>query len=134
MKRIYYRLNWKNYLSDIEGTDGFSGHLKDKGDIIYQTFFNQVKSASAKNLKELCISIDNYSRTMIVILREEYTEVLTICMKYFQNREEYEKCIEIRNLIEKIKNKKPSLGVSKKEKLILMKMVPVIKTAKITKD
>lgn len=127
MKRIYYRLNWKNYLSDVEGDNGFSGHLRDKGDIIYQTFFNQIKSASARNLKELCIAIDDYSRTMIVISRDEYIEVLSICMKYFQNKEEYERCIEIRNLIEKIKAKKLSSKVSKKEKLILMKMSPVIK-------
>lgn len=127
MKRIYYRLNWKNYLNDVEGEDGFKGHLKNKGDIIYQTFFNQVKSASARNLKELCISMDDYSRTMIIISRDEYIEVLTICMLYFQNKEEYEKCIEIRNLIEKIKSKKLSSKISKKEKLILLKMSPVTK-------
>lgn len=127
MKRIYYRLNWKNYLNDVEGEHGFSGHLKDKGDIIYQTFFNQIKSASARNLKELCISIDDYSRTMIIISRDEYIEVLSVCMMYFQNKEEYEKCIEIRNLIEKIKTKKLSSKISKKEKLILMKMSSVTK-------
>ena len=127
MKRIYYRLNWKNYLSDVEGEGGFSGHLKNKGDIIYQTFFKQIKTASARNLKELCISIDDYSRTMIVITRDEYIEVLNICMMYFQNKENYEQCIEIRNLIEKIKNKKLSSKVSKKEKLILMKLSPVMK-------
>jgi hypothetical protein len=127
MKRIYYRLNWKNYLSDVEGEGGFSGHLQNKGDIIYQTFFKQIKTASARNLKELCISIDDYSRTMIVITRDEYIEVLNICMMYFQNKENYEQCIEIRNLIEKIKNKKLSSKVSKKEKLILMKLSPVMK-------
>lgn len=127
MKRIYYRLNWKNYLKDVEGEDGFTGHLKDKGDIIYLTFFKQIKTASARNLKELCISIDDYSRTMIVISRDEYVEVLGICMNYFQNKEEYEQCIEIRNLIQKIKNKKPSSKISKKEKLILMKLTPVMK-------
>jgi hypothetical protein len=46
---------------------------------------------------------------------------------YFQNKENYEQCIEIRNLIEKIKNKKLSSKVSKKEKLILMKLSPVMK-------
>jgi hypothetical protein len=127
MKRIYYRLNWKNYLSDVEGEGGFSGHLQNKGDIIYQTFFKQIKTASTRNLKELCISIDDYSRTMIVITRDEYIEVLNICMMYFQNKENYEQCIEIRNLIEKIKNKKLSSKVSKKEKLILMKLSPVMK-------
>jgi hypothetical protein len=127
MKRIYYRLNWKNYLKDIEGEDGFSGHLKHGGDIIYQAFFKQIKSASARNLKELCISIDDYSRTMIVISRDEYAEVLEMCMLYFQTKEEYEQCIEIRNLIQKIKNKKLSSKVSKKEKLILMKLSPVMR-------
>ena len=62
MKRIYYRLNWKNYLSDVEGNNGFSGHLSDKGDIVYDTFYSQIKSASSRNLKELCVSIDDYSR------------------------------------------------------------------------
>ena len=88
----------------------------------YKTFFKQIKSASARNLKELCITIDDYSRTMIVISRDEYAEVLSMCMLYFQNKEEYEQCVEIRNLIQKIKNKKPSSRISKKEKLILMKI------------
>lgn len=127
MKRIYYRLNWKNYLSDVEGNNGFSGHLSDKGDIVYDTFYSQIKSASSRNLKELCVSIDDYSRTMIVISRDEYHEVLELCMMYFQNKENYEKCIEIRNLIQKIKTKKLSSKVSKKEKLILMKIGSVIK-------
>jgi hypothetical protein len=127
MKRIYYRLNWKNYLSDVEGDNGFSGHLSDKGDIVYHTFYSQIKSASARNLKELCVSIDDYSRTMIVISRDEYNEVLELCMLYFQNKENYEKCIEIRNLIQKIKTKKLSSKVSKKEKLILMKIGSVMK-------
>jgi hypothetical protein len=47
--------------------------------------------------------------------------------RYFQNKENYEQCIEIRNLIQKIKNKKLSSKVSKKEKLILMKLSPVMK-------
>jgi hypothetical protein len=127
MKRIYYRLNWKNYLKDVEGEDGFSGHLKHKGDIIYRTFFKQIKSASARNLKELCISIDDYSRTMIVVSRDEYAEVLEMCMMYFQTKEEYEQCIEIRNLIQKIKTKKLSSKINKKEKLILMKLSPVMR-------
>jgi hypothetical protein len=59
---------------------------------------------------------------MIVISRDEYAEVLSMCMLYFQNKEEYEQCVEIRNLIQKIKTKKPSSRVSKKEKLILMKI------------
>jgi hypothetical protein len=59
---------------------------------------------------------------MIVISRDEYAEVLSMCMFYFQNKEEYEQCVEIRNLIQKIKTKKPSSRVSKKEKLILMKI------------
>jgi hypothetical protein len=64
---------------------------------------------------------------MIVISRDEYAEVLEMCMLYFQTKEEYEQCIEIRNLIQKIKTKKLSSKVSKKEKLILMKLSPVMR-------
>ena len=59
------------------------------------------------------------------IEQKDHSEWLAVFADY--TKQEYEQCIEIRNLIQKIKNKKLSSKVSKKEKLILMKLSPVMR-------
>lgn len=119
MKRIYYRLNWKEYLKN-------SGNTSDK-DSLYELLFEEVKSASQKNLKELCIASDSFTRTMILIPCEEYVELMQECIIYFQNKEDYEKCIQIRDVLEKLKKKKIKKRKQQNEnqKLILIKLNPV---------
>ena len=94
MKRIYYRLNWKEYLN--------SGNKKNEStDELYSLLFSEVKSALSKGTEELCIAADAYTRTMILVPIEEYTQLLEECINYFQQKENYEKCIEIRNTLRK---------------------------------
>lgn len=117
MKRIYYRLNWKDYLK--------SGNKKNESkDELYSLLFSEVKSALSKGKEELCIAADTFTRTMILIPIEEYKELLEECLMYFQTRENYEKCIEIKNTLEKIKIKKLRKRKSSTEsqKLILIRL------------
>ena len=117
MKRIYYRLNWKDYLN--------SGNKKNEStDELYSLLFSEVKSALSKGTEELCIAADTYTRTMILVPIEEYTQLLEECINYFQQKENYEKCIEIRNTLEKIKIKKLRKRRSSPEsqKLILIRL------------
>ena len=117
MKRIYYRLNWKEYLN--------SGNKKNEStDELYSLLFSEVKSALSKGTEELCIAADTYTRTMILVPIEEYTQLLEECINYFQQKENYEKCIEIRNTLEKIKIKKLRKRRSSPEsqKLILIRL------------
>ena len=89
MKRIYYRLNWKEYLN--------SGNKKNEStDELYSLLFSEIKSAISKNLNELCITADAYTRTMILVPYDEDSQLLEECINYFQIKENYEKCIEIK--------------------------------------
>lgn len=120
MKRIYYRLNWKDYLN--------SGNKKNEStDELYSLLFSEVKSALSKGTEELCVAADNYTRTMILIPYEEYTQLLEECLLYFQQKENYEKCIEIKKTLEKIKIKKMKKRKSSPEsnKLILIRLQQV---------
>jgi hypothetical protein len=117
MKRIYYRLNWKDYLK--------SGNLKNESkDELYSLLFSEVKSALSKRKEELCIAADTFTRTMILIPIEEYKELLEECLMYFQIRENYEQCIEIKNTLEKIKIKKfrKRKPTTESNKLILIRL------------
>lgn len=117
MKRIYYRLNWKDYLK--------SGNKKNESkDELYSLLFSEVKSALSKGKEELCIAADTFTRTMILIPIEEYKELLEECINYFQIRENYEKCIEIKNTLEKIKIKKlrKRKSTTESQKLILIRL------------
>lgn len=121
MKRIYYRLNWKDYLN--------SGNKKNEStDELYSLLFSEVKSALSKGTEELCIAADAFTRTMILIPYNEYIQLIEECLNYFQQKENYEKCIEIRNTLEKIKLKKRKKKRSSPEsqKLILIRLNQVM--------
>ena len=120
MKRIYYRLNWKDYLK--------SGNKKNESkDELYSLLFSEVKSALSKRKQELCIAADTFSRTMILIPIEEYKELLEECINHFQLREDYEKCIEIKSTLEKVKVTKirKRKSSTELEKLILIRLTQV---------
>jgi len=117
MKRIYYRLNWKDYLN--------IGNKKNESkEELYSILFSELKSAISKNLNELCIAADAYTRTMILVPYEEYTQLLEECIKYFQQKENYEKCIEIKKILEKFKIKKvkKKKSTTESQKLILIRL------------
>jgi len=117
MKRIYYRLNWKDYLN--------IGNKKNESkEELYSILFSELKSAISKNLNELCIAIDAYTRTMILVPYEEYTQLLEECINYFQQKENYEKCIEIKKTLEKFKIKKvkKKKSTTESQKLILIRL------------
>ncbi len=117
MKRIYYRLNWKEYLN--------SGNKKNEStDELYSLLFSEIKSAISKNLNELCITADAYTRTMILVPYDEYSQLLEECINYFQTKENYEKCIEIKKTLEKFKVKKVKKrkAPSESQKLILIRL------------
>ncbi len=117
MKRIYYRLNWKEYLN--------SGNKKNESTHeLYSLLYSEVKSALNKNLNELCITADAYTRTMILVPYDEYSQLLDECINYFQQKENYEKCIEIKKTLEKFKIKKMKKRKApiETQKLILVRL------------
>jgi hypothetical protein len=64
---------------------------------------------------------------MILVPCEEFAELMQECIMYFQNKEEYEKCIQIRDALEKLKKKKikKRKQTIENHKLILIKLNPV---------
>jgi len=61
---------------------------------------------------------------MILVPYEEYSQLLEECIGYFQQKENYEKCIEIKKTLEKFKMKKTKRkkSVTESQKLILIRL------------
>jgi len=61
---------------------------------------------------------------MILVPYEEYTQLLEECINYFQQKENYEKCIEIKKTLEKFKIKKvkKKKSTTESQKLILIRL------------
>jgi protein-arginine kinase activator protein McsA len=111
-------LNWRDYFRVSDK------HLKkvNKENIInlYRTLYKEIKSAVSKNISEQLIALDDSSRTVISVPKQDYKEFLDECMKYLLTAEDYESCAEIRDLLIKIENKKPKRKPKEVEKLLLI--------------
>lgn len=118
MNRIYFRLNWRDYFKVSEKQ--LKTIKKENLTKLYQTLYREVKSAVAKNINEQLIALDDSSRTVISVPKQDYTEFLNDCMKYLIAAEDYESCAEIRDTLIKIENKKSKRKPKEAEKLLLI--------------
>lgn len=118
-QRIYFRLNWREYFRVT------SEQLKrvKKEDLIrvYKKLYKEVIFASNKKMHEHLIAIDENTRTVISISNVDYEELLNLCQKNLEEKEDYESCAEIRDALIKLKSKKTKRKNKDVEKLLLIK-------------
>lgn len=119
MNRIYFRLNWRDYFRVSEK------HLKkikkESLSDLYKTIYKEVRSAVSQSRAEQLIALDDSTRTVISVPKQDYKEILDECMKHLLQTEEYESCAEIRDLLIKIDKKQRKMKPKEAEKLILIK-------------
>lgn len=119
MNRIYFRLNWRDYFRVSDK------HLKKikKENLtqLYQIILKEIKSAISQNKSEQLIAIDDSTRTVISVPKQDYKEILEECLKNLLASEDYENCAVVRDLLIKIEKKKRKMKPKEAEKLILIK-------------
>lgn len=112
-------IHWSKYL-DPTKNPRVKNFLKYRGDdVMWQVALNVHKSGNGgKHSKDkLAMIIHENAPYAISIHSSEYTQVLDLAIKYFQDKEEYEKCAEIVRFKDDVKNKRNSKV--KKDKSII---------------
>ena len=118
-QRIYFRLNWRDYFKTTSSQ--FKKLKKEAAIKVYQRLYKEIIFASNKKMKEHLIALDDSTRTVMAISNIDYEEVLTICQKFLEEKEDYESCAEIRDIIVKLQSKKNKRKPKEAEKLLLIK-------------
>lgn len=93
------------------GNQSVTNWLRDNKYVIYSELIRYIKKMIDEDLDSVqAIMISNLSDNIVFVVKRESMEItLKKSMEYFLEREEFEKCAEIRDLeilIEKVKNER----------------------------
>jgi len=96
MKRAtaFSTVNWRRYL-DVNENPRAKTFLESRGNEVLDQISSQIHKASKLGKKELVMVIHPNAGAVIRIPNEEFKEFLTICLRWFEKQENYEKCADI---------------------------------------
>jgi hypothetical protein len=116
LTNMYAKTDWKKYFHE-ESSPAVKEYLETNADRIYPWILTIIKQAVDENLDEVAIIKFTDTKMFATIQKNEYTDLLNKIMEYFIEKEEYEKCIEIRDLITilSIPTPKPKRKYTKKK-------------------
>lgn len=92
--KAFSTVNWRRYLDTTENPRAQS-FLNSNGDEVLWQIAGTVHKAAKKKSKEVVLLIHPNAGAVIRIPKEEYEEMLDLCLKWFVHREDYEKCTDI---------------------------------------
>jgi hypothetical protein len=98
LTNMYAKTDWKKYFHE-ESSPAVKEYLETNADRIYPWILSIIKQAVDENLDEVAIIKFTDTKLFATIQRSEYTDLLTKIMDHFVEKEEYEQCAEIRDLI-----------------------------------
>jgi uncharacterized Fe-S center protein len=98
LTNMYAKTDWKKYFHE-ESSPAVKEYLETNADRIYPWILTIIKQAVDENLDEVAIIKFTDTKMFATIQRNEYTDLLTKIMEHFIEKEEYEQCAQIRDLI-----------------------------------
>lgn len=109
MKEITVQtIHWSKYLDETKNPR-VKNFLKYRGDdVMWQVALNVHKSGNGGKYSKdrLVMLIHENAPYAINIPQSEYQDVLDLSLKYFEKKEDYEKCAEIVRFKDDVKNKR----------------------------
>lgn len=93
----------------LKNVDEASEFLLNEREIIYNLIISKIKtnyelkSVSTVRIIEI-ILLEEASKVEIEVARENWCDSLGLALEFFEKIEGYEKCLEIKDLINKVKN------------------------------
>lgn len=117
--KAFSTVNWRKYL-DVKTNPRAQSFLNSNGDEVLWQIASTVHKAAKNKLKEVVLLIHPNAGAVIRIPKEEYKEMLDLCLKWFVYREDYEKCTDIDWFLSDLEAIKRGITPSKKyrEKVI----------------
>jgi hypothetical protein len=118
LTNMYAKTDWKKYFHE-ESSPAVKEYIETNADRIYPWILTIIKQAVDENLNEVAIIKFTDTKMFATIQRNEYTDLLNKIMEHFIEKEEYEQCSIIRDLIISIDNPpipKPKRKYTKRKK------------------
>jgi len=103
LTNMYVKTNWRKYF-DEDASPAVQEYLSQNGDKVYPWILQILKAAIEENLEEVAIIKFTDSKMFATIDKSEYKDLLNKMMEYFIEKEQYEQCGAIRDLIISIDN------------------------------
>jgi len=106
-ERTISTVDWKKYL-DFNQNPRAKTFLQSRGDdVLWQIASNIDNSLTgSKPSNRIIMSVHPNAPAAILINREDYSDVLDLCIKWFEVREKYEVCKKVLDIKNKINLKK----------------------------
>ena len=92
--KAFSTVNWRRYL-DVKTNPRAKTFLQHNGDEVLWQIAGTVHKAAKKKLPEVVLLIHPNAGAVIRIPKDEYDEMLQLCLNWFVHREDYEKCTDI---------------------------------------
>lgn len=96
MKRgtAFSTVNWRRYL-DVNENPRAKAFLDARGNDVLDQISSTIHNAAKDGKKELVMVVHPNAGAVIRIPNSEFKELLTLCLKWFEKQENYEKCVDI---------------------------------------
>jgi hypothetical protein len=101
-RKLYSKVGWRKYL-DPTGRPRVKRFIETNGNVVFNQVVECIKNASIDNQSEIMVLVHPNVSAVVVIEENDYDEVLTHCLQYFQSKEKYEECGNIIKLKKEIK-------------------------------
>lgn len=101
-RKLYSKVGWRKYL-DPTDRPRVKHFIDVNGTVVFNQVVECIKNASIDNQSEIMLLVHPNVSAVVVIEENDYDEVLTHCLHYFQSKEKYEECSNIVKLKKEIK-------------------------------
>jgi hypothetical protein len=98
LTNMYAKTDWKKYFHE-ESSPAVKEYIETNADRIYPWILTIIKQAVDEELDEVAIIKFTDTKMFATIQQNEYTDLLNKIMEHFIEKEKYEQCAEIRDLI-----------------------------------
>lgn len=118
-QKAFSTINWKKYL-DVNTNPRAINFLKSRGNNVLWQISTTIHRAIRKKQDAIVMLVHPNAGAVIRIPRKEYKEFLELSLKWFEKKEDYTKCIEIKKFLSDLENSSHKITTPKnyREKVI----------------
>ena len=123
MGKALSTVHWKKYLDINNGNPQVKKFLESRGDDVLWQIAQNIQRCNRREKDSLVMVIHENAPNAILIEKKDYLNVLSLCLKWFENKEHYERCSEIVTFQNNVKSKLHSKSIQKDSNKKLPKLI-----------
>lgn len=116
--KAFSTVNWRKYL-DVRTNPRAKNFLNARGDDVLWQIASNIERSIRKDLPELVLLVHPNAGGVIKITKSEYKELLELCLKWFESKEDYDRCSKIKEFLNNLSPKKSKNTFRKMKKTLI---------------